>query len=246
VSLRVLSYNIMRGGAGREAALAAIISACSPDLVILEEAYLPSVIKELASRCSMAHFAASPGHSLAYLSHIEIASHVWRRVRWAKRAYLELVTRDGLRIYGVHLSAVHSNLTEQRRAYELRALLSSIDRHQHGFHLITGDFNTLAPGERLDMSRLPPRIRAFAWITGKTIRWITIRLMLEAGYTDAYRALHPNDEGTTFPSWDPHVRLDYAFLPTPYVDKLKACEVIRELPQLRDASDHLPLLTELG
>jgi exodeoxyribonuclease-3 len=246
VSLRVLSYNIMRGGAGREAALAAIINACTPDLVILEEASLPSVVRDLASRCGMSHFAASPGHSLAYMSRIEIASHVWRRVRWAKRAYLELVTRDGLRVYGVHLSAGHSNLTEQRRAYELRALLSSIERHQHGFHLITGDFNTLAPGERLDMSRLPPRIRAFAWITGKTIRWITIRLMLAAGYTDAYRALHPDDEGATFPSWDPHVRLDYAFLPTQYVDKLKACDVIGNLPQLRDASDHLPLLTELG
>jgi endonuclease/exonuclease/phosphatase family metal-dependent hydrolase len=243
--LRILSYNIMRGGAGRESILAGIISACTPDLVIFEEASRPSVVQDLASRCGMAYWAASPGHSLAYMSRVEIASHAWRRVRWAKRAYLELVTREGFRIYGVHLSAVHSNLTEQRRAYELRALLSSIDRHQHGFHVITGDFNTLAPGERLDMSRLPPRIRAFAWITGKTIRWITIRLMLEAGYTDAYRSLHADQEGPTFPSWDPHVRLDYAFLPTPFAGKLTSCEVIRDLPRLREASDHLPLLSEL-
>jgi exodeoxyribonuclease-3 len=245
VSLRILSYNIMRGGAGREAALAGIISACTPDLVILEEASLPSVVQDLAARCQMAHWAASPGHSLAYISRIEIASHVWRRVRWAKRAYLELVTRDGFKVYGVHLSAVSSNLTEQRRAYEVRALLSSIDKHQHGFHFITGDFNTLAPGERLDMRKLPPRIRAFAWVTGRTIRWVTIRLMLEAGYTDAYGSKHPEDEGATFPSWDPHVRLDYGFLPTPYAGKLQSCEVIRSLPHLRDASDHLPLLSEL-
>ena len=245
MSLRILSYNIMRGGAGREAALAAVINACTPDVVIFQEASRTSVVQDLASRCGMDHWAASPGHSLAYISHVEIASHVWRRVRWAKRAYLELVTREGFKIYGVHLSAVHSNLTEQRRAYELRALLNSIDRHQHGFHFITGDFNTLAPGERLDMSRLPPRIRAVAWVTGKTIRWITIRLMLEAGYTDGYRALHPNDESATFPSWDPHVRLDYAFLPTPYAEQLKTCDVIRGLPTLREASDHLPLLSEL-
>jgi endonuclease/exonuclease/phosphatase family metal-dependent hydrolase len=245
VTLRILSYNIMRGGAGREAALAEIITACKPDLVILQEAMRPSVVQDLASRCGMGHWASSPGHSVAYLSRIEIADHTWRRVRWAKRAYLELVTSDGFRVYGVHLSAVHSNLTEQRRAYELRALLSSIDEHQYGFHFVTGDFNTLAPGERLDMSRLPPRIRAFAWVTGKTIRWVTIRLMLEAGYTDAYRSLHTNEEGSTFPSWDPHVRLDYGFVPAQYSAKLKSCEVIASLPRLKEASDHLPLLTEI-
>ena len=245
MSLRILSYNIMRGGAGRETALTAIIKACSPDLVVLQEASQPSVVQTLASRCGMTQWAASPGHSLAYISRVAIASHVWRRVRWARRAYLEIVTASGFRLYGVHLSAVHSNLTEQRRAYELRALLGSISRHQYGFHFITGDFNTLAPGERLDMGRLPPRIRAFAWVTGKTIRWVTIRLMLEAGYVDGYRSLHPNDEGTTFPSWDPHVRLDYAFLPGNYSARLHACDVVGSLPQLRDASDHLPLLSEI-
>jgi exodeoxyribonuclease-3 len=245
VNLRILSYNIMRTGAGREAAIAAIIKACTPDLVILQEAMRPSVVQDLAARCGMEYWAASPGHSVAYVSRIEIASHAWRRVRFAKRAYLELTTRDGFKVYGVHLSAVHSNLTEQRRAYEVRALLSSIERHQQGFHFVTGDFNTLAPGERLDMRRLPPRIRAFAWITGKTIRWITIRLMLEAGYVDAFRKLHPDEEGSTFPSWDPHVRLDYGFVPEPDAAQLKSCAVVRDLPQLRDASDHLPLLTEL-
>ncbi len=246
MTLKILSYNIMRGGGGREAAIASIINASAPDLVVLQEANRPSVVQELASHCGMAHWAASPGHSLAYLSRIEIATHAWRRVRWAKRAYLELVTHEGLTVYGVHLSAIHSNLTEQRRAYELRALLNSIDRHRPGFHVITGDFNTLAPGERLDMSRLPPRIRAFAWITGKSIRWVTIRLMLEAGYTDGYRALHPDGEGSTFPTWDPHIRLDYAFLPTPFASKLKTCDVVREAPALRDASDHLPLTLEIG
>jgi endonuclease/exonuclease/phosphatase family metal-dependent hydrolase len=246
VSLKILSYNIMRGGAGRETALASVITESAPDLVVFQEASRPSVVQDLAARCGMTSWAASAGHSVAYMSRIDIAGHVWRRVRWARRAYLEVVTSEGLRIYGVHLSAVHSNLTEQRRAYELRALLSSIDRHQHGFHLITGDFNTLAPGERLDMGRLPPRLRAFAWITGKTIRWVTIRLMLEAGYTDGYRTLHPNDEGLTFPSWDPNVRLDYAFLPSGYAEQLRACEVVHNLPQLSEASDHLPLLSELG
>lgn len=244
MNLRVLSYNIRRGGVGREAAIAAVISACSPDMVVLQEAYQPAVVQRLSKECGFAHWASSPGHSVAFLSRLEIASHVWRRVRWAKRAYLEVVTRSDVRIYGVHLSAVHSNLTEQRRAYELRALLRSVERHQQGLHLVTGDFNTLAPGERLDVNRLPPRLRALVWITGKSIRWITIRMMLEAGYVDGYRTFH-GDEGHTFTTWDPHVRLDYAFLPETFKGHLHRCEVVRDHPSLGTASDHFPLLTEI-
>ena len=244
MKLRVLSYNILKGGVGREASIGEIVTACAPDIVLLQEAYRPFVVKQLAETCGMEYWAASSGHSVAFLSRVEIASHVWRRVRWAKRAYLEITTRSGLSVYGVHLSAVHSNLTEQRRAYELRALLRSVERHQQGMHLVTGDFNTLAPGERLDMDRLPPRLRALAWVTGKSIRWITIRMMLEAGYVDGYRKFH-GDEGHTFTTVDPHVRLDYAFLPEPMKGNLLRCEVVRDHPAVKKASDHFPLLTEL-
>ena len=179
------------------------------------------------------------------MSRVEIAGHVWRRVRWAKRAYLEIVTATDFRIYGVHLSAVHSNLTEQRRAYELRALLRSVERHQHGLHLVTGDFNTLAPGERLDMNKLPPRLRALAWVTGKSIRWITIRMMLEAGYVDALpeiprrRRAHVHDVG---PARAPRLR----FRAGAVQGNLQRCEVVTDHPALKEASDHFPLLTEIA
>lgn len=244
-TLRLLSYNILKGGVGREAAIASIISSVDPDIVILQEAYRPPVVEQLAKTCGFDHWASSAGHSVAFLSRIAIASHVWRRVRWAKRAYLEIVTSTDFRIYGVHLSAVHSNLTEQRRAYELRALLRSVERHQHGLHIVTGDFNTLAPGERLNMEKLPPRLRALAWVTGKSIRWITIRMMLEAGYVDAYRKFH-GDEGHTFTTWDPHVRLDYGFVPDAFKGTIQRCEVVRNHASLKEASDHFPLLTELA
>ncbi len=243
--LRILTYNILKGGVGRESLIAGVISAQQPDVVILQEAYRPEVVRQLAATCGFEHFASSPGHSVAFMSHIEIAGHVWRRTRWAKRAYLEIVTATDFRIYGVHLSAVHSNLTEQRRAYELRMLLRSVERHQHGFHVVTGDFNTLAPGERLDMNKLPVRLRALAWVTGKSIRWITIRMMLEAGYVDGYRKFH-GDEGYTFTTWDPHVRLDYAFLPEPFKGNLQRCEVISDHPALKQASDHFPLVCEVA
>ena len=48
-------------------------------------------------------------------------------------------------------------------------------------------------------------------------------MMLEAGYADAYGA-HPSGEGETFPVWDPHVRLDFAFVPEEFKDRIEDCE----------------------
>jgi len=123
---------------------------------------------------------------------------------------------------------------------ELRSLLNSIRRHSDGFHLLTGDFNTLAPGELLEHQRLPPRLRLVAWFTGGRVRYKTIQIMLDAGYADGYRALH-TDAGFTFPTWDPHVRLDFAFLPKPFAEQIAECEVMNETANVRVASDHFPL-----
>lgn len=244
MSLRLLSYNIRFGGVNRDKQLAAVINSCEPDAVILQEATRPDVIERLAPACGMKHWGALPGHSLAFLSRRDVSHHAWRRVPWARRRYLELdLTGGGLRIFGVHLSAIHSNVTEQRRLHELRSLLGDIGRHQHGFHTVTGDFNTLAPGEQLDLGRLPARLRALTWMTGRTIRWRTIQLMIDRGYVDAFRFLHKEAEGFTFPTRDPHIRLDFLFVPQASVSRLAGCEVVREAPGVKEASDHFPLLS---
>jgi exodeoxyribonuclease-3 len=110
---------------------------------------------------------------------------------------------------------------------------------------VTGDFNTIAPGETLDLARLPPRLRAFVYLTGRTLRWETIQIMIDASYVDAYRALHPRDPGFTFPTGDPHVRLDYVFLPAPFAARLRQCAVVDGRRDVRDASDHLPLVVDV-
>ena len=144
----------------------------------------------------------------------------------------------------MHLSALYSAWTERHRVIELRALLSAIQQHQHGFHVLTGDFNTLAPGDLLDFRKLPNRLRALVWLSGGRIRWRTIQMVLNAGYLDAFRKLHPDDRGLSFPVWDPHVRLDYVFASAGRAERLLACEVVRR-PPARHASDHFPLLAEI-
>ena len=219
---------------------------CDADVVVLQEATLPDVVERVAQAAGMTAWASHPNHSVAFMSRIPIAHHEWHRPAPSRRAFLEIVPEgDRVRIFGVHLSAVHSNWTEQRRVRELRALLKGIERHQHGFHVVIGDFNTLAPGEELAVERLPYRLQAVLWLSGGHIRWETIQIMLDASYLDAYRMLHPKDPGFTFPTWDPHVRLDYTFVPGPSADRLRGCEVMSAAPGLKEASDHLPLLAEV-
>ena len=214
--------------------------------MVLQEATRPDVVEDVARAAGMTAWASHPDHSVGFMSRVPIAHHEWHRPWPSRRAFLEIVPEgDRVRIFGVHLSAVHSNWTEQLRVRELRALLKGIARHQHGFHVITGDFNTLAPGEQLDVERLPYRLQAVLWLSGGRIRWETIQIMLDAGYLDAYRMLHPKDPGFTFPTWDPHLRLDYAFVPGASTARLKACEVMAAAPALKEASDHLPLLAEV-
>lgn len=151
---------------------------------------------------------------------------------------------DGARLFGVHLSAVHAAWTEYRRVRELRALLAAIRQHQHGFHVLMGDFNTVGPADAFDAMKLPARLRALVWLSGGQIRWRTVRTILDGGYADIYRTLHGNAiSGFTFPTWSPHVRLDYVFTPKSHTSRFRSCEVFMHA-RSRDASDHFPLVAE--
>jgi endonuclease/exonuclease/phosphatase family metal-dependent hydrolase len=153
VSLRLLSYNIRFGGIGREQALAEVIKAAAPDLVVFQEATHPDVIERIAKETGFPFWAARRNHSIGFLS---AGSCVSRVALSGRRA--SLVSRDRsrgteARVFGLHLSARFSKWDERRRAREIRSLLEGIKRHQDGFHVLVGDFNTLAPGEVLEMDR---------------------------------------------------------------------------------------------
>jgi endonuclease/exonuclease/phosphatase family metal-dependent hydrolase len=245
VIIRLLSYNIQRGGSGREDALLSVIRPCNPDIVVFQEATRPAVIEQLAKQAGMTSCASLPRLSLGFMSRIPIAHYEWHRPRVSRHAFLEIVP-EGMefRVFGVHLSAVFAAWTESRRVFELRAMLNGIKRHQHGFHALVGDFNTVTPGELLDFKALPQKVRATVWLSGGTIRWRTTQVVRDAGYADAFRMLHPADPGLTLPASRPQVRLDYLFVPEPHIRRVMSCEVVRTELATK-ASDHLPLLSEL-
>jgi exodeoxyribonuclease-3 len=242
---RLMTYNIMHGGVGRIDAIANVINSCSPDFVFLQEATVPANVERLCELTAMGEWRAFHRQSLAFLSRKPVAFSQWIRPRISRHAFIEVVPNgEAVRLFGVHLSAVHAAWTEQRRVWELRALLRSVGRHQQGFHVLAGDFNTLAPGATLDWRTLPLRLRPFVWLSGGRIRWRTIQTVLDARYVDTYRRLHPQDPGLTLPTSQPQIRLDYVFVPEPYVDRVRDCCVVRHADGVK-ASDHFPVVADL-
>jgi exodeoxyribonuclease III len=245
VTFRLLTYNIRVGGAGRLEPLASVINAAAPDVVLLQEATRPALIEQLALRTGMADWRAFPRQSLGYMSRTRVEHASWHQPRFSHHAFIEIIPAGSpLRLFGLHLSAVLAAWTERRRVYELRELLRSVADRLEGPHVLAGDFNTLAPGAELNMRMLPFRYRPFVWLSGGRIRWRTIQTVLDAGYVDAFRQQHPDAAGFTVPARDPHVRLDYAFVPAAYADSVVGCAIV-DHPDARTASDHLPVALDL-
>lgn len=246
MSFRLLTYNIWKGGVGRVDAIARVIDACRPDVVLLQEATRPEVVKAIAAQAGMADWRSMARQSLAFMSRAPVEHAAWHRPRFSRHAFLEVVPSGvPVRCFGLHLSAVHAAWTERRRTFELRALLNAIEAHHGRFHMLAGDFNTLAPGQDLELERLPPRLRPLVWLSGGRVKWRTIHTVIDAGYVDAYRERYPDAPGYTMPSWDPHVRLDYVFVPQGFRERIVSCDVVRT-GDAHHASDHLPVVAELA
>ena len=245
MTLRLLSYNIRYGGRGREAEIAAVLAATAPDVVIFQEATHPVVIERIAAATGMAAWGARRGQSLGYASRVAPGHVAWHWPRSSRHAFLELLPAGAdLRVFGVHLSAIHAAWTERRRVREVAALLHAIEEWRQGPHVLVGDFNTLPPGEDLDIRRLPPRLRPFVWLSGGHIRWQVVSRMLESGYVDVAAACEKAPT-PTFPTWGPHLRLDYAFVPRTRAADVRSYKVVTEPREVPAASDHLPIFLEV-
>jgi endonuclease/exonuclease/phosphatase family metal-dependent hydrolase len=81
-------------------------------------------------------------------------------------------------------------------------------------------------------------------MSGGRIRWRVIQTVLDAGYVDAYRRQHALAPGHTMPSSDPHVRLDYVFVPKQFADRVESCDVVAH-PDAAAASDHFPVFAAI-
>jgi exodeoxyribonuclease III len=254
VKIRLLTYNILKGGQEREAQIVEVIRSVAPDVVVVQEVLDVDRFRQIATSLGMSpYLAQSQGRlplRVGLLSQLPILDYrtlrLWPLWPGCFQATVQLANAPSLTVFGLHLAAYYPWFLEWWRAHQVRALLRYIRRTAPGWHLLAGDFNTIAPGDRASLGQAPLWVKAQTWFQlGYIPRW-TLGPLLDAGYVDCFRKLHPKEDGFTLPSVDPQVRLDYVFAAPSLNDALRESRVITSPTEVASASDHLPVLTEFG
>jgi exodeoxyribonuclease-3 len=224
-----------------------VLRSVNPDVVIFQEARDPSVVKWLAERLNASLWASHKRISLAFLSRVPLLHWRWHRTKPLKHPVLEVRLKHlPVNVFGIHLRPHFSKWAERGRVQEVKSVLDGIldSRLRRTPHLLTGDFNAVAPNEEALVARMPLWIKALIRLSGGRVGSEAIATLLQAGYIDGFRRINPQGQGYTFPSFGPHVRFDYAFLSPDLVPRLSDCSIVSAEATTK-ASDHLPLLTIL-
>jgi endonuclease/exonuclease/phosphatase family metal-dependent hydrolase len=100
------------------------------------------------------------------------------------------------------------------------------------------------------LTALLPRSRAVDRLLGGTIERGTIARLLDSGYVDCFRELHPRAHGYTCATWMPAARIDYFFADPVMAATLRRCEVVGSRQwadrEASIASDHHPVVAEFA
>ena len=240
--LKVLSYNICEGGDDRLPIIAAIIRKQQPDAVALLEANSRANALTLAQELEMQLVFGEANNAchVAWLSRLPIQRTENHRLAVLAKTLLEIeVVWEGapLRLFATHLA---SRWDGRQPVDEVPAILDVLRPLADQPHLLVGDLNALRPGDPVGTPPQGEEKRGDA-LSGAPRR--AIRLILDAGYVDCYRRLHPQAPGYTYPSDDPWLRLDYIFAAPQMATRLYACDIVMgEDAEL--ASDHFPVWAE--
>jgi exodeoxyribonuclease-3 len=240
--VKVLSHNIWEGGGDRLPAIAAIIRRQRPDAVALQEATSRAHAEALARELgyALAFGEATNAFHIAWLS--RQPPRRWQNHRHPGLAKtlleIELPWRDGaLHLFATHLGSRHDR---PQPPEEVQVILEALRPLAGAPHLLVGDFNALHPDDAVGSP--PPGVELWGDAAAGAPRR-AIGALVEAGYLDCYRALHPHAPGYTYPAASPWLRLDYIFASPHLAPGLTACEVVIEA-DAASASDHLPIWAE--
>jgi endonuclease/exonuclease/phosphatase family metal-dependent hydrolase len=250
MSVRVVTYNILDDGIGREAQIARVLATLSPDIVLLQEVAGERLARDLATQLSMAYYVA-PGNSwrqVALLSRLPILAAQSHHPRPIHRAVLQasLGTLSGerLHILGVHLRAARLLPMETQRVRETQVIARILAQIQSEMVLVAGDFNACAPHDRVNVKDWTAWMRWSLFAQAGLIpRW-ALRSLLRNGLVDCFRRLHSEDDGFTLPASAPNMRLDYIFASLYLAERLRAYWVVEEPVEVLTASDHRPVVAE--
>jgi len=266
--LRVLAYNLYFGGADRVEAIHEVLAHVNADVVALTEADDKKVVETLAGRLGLHHVWAkgSGDRHIATLSRFPIAEWNIYNKPPLTQAVLETkleisppspddVSRSscqergagGMRhitIYNVHFLPYLLLPFELRRWQAAGKLLEVIRARQPGPHLIMGDLNAIASGDRVLQHNNPSRMRRVMMLQLGLIFKLALPRLIKAGYVDCFRKLHPRDDGFTWMPGNRTTRYDYMLADPAMASALRTCCVVDDVEAVNIASDHFPLVAE--
>lgn len=251
LTLRVMTYNILDGGEGREQQLRRVIELIRPDVAILQEVYTERFLQDLANSLAMNAVFASGNRRrrVCFLSRLPIKtwhSHhpfppIWRNV-----IRVEIETQSGQRlcVFGIHPMANLSVAWEFWRWWEAKVTLKLAQTVSPGACLIAGDFNAIAPLDLIEIATMPAWLKWTIFAQGNRLYHFSMKEYLSAGYIDCFRTLHPTENGYTLPASGPNARLDYILVNPELKKHLKYCHVVEKPEAVWFASDHRPVVAE--
>ena len=253
MSLRVMTYNVLNGGIGREGLLLEVLRAANPDVVVLQEVLDEGFPYRMAEALDMRYFFArgNTKYHLALLSRWPIvASHSHHPFPPIHTTVLEATIEhpSGQRVdvFGVHPVPLSSVFLEFWRLWEITVVLRRARRRAPSLCLVVGDFNASAPGDNPQVHRLGLFIRLLVLLQGRRIYRFAIRAMLNGGMADCFRELHFNADGFTYGPPIPIGRIDYIFANAAMRARLRECFVVRAPPAVDGASDHYPVVAHFA
>jgi endonuclease/exonuclease/phosphatase family metal-dependent hydrolase len=250
MNIRVVTYNIYLGGEGRLDPIRQVLARLQADIIALTEADDPALVAALAADLGLHHVWArgSGNRHIATLSRYPIAEWRIHRTPPLTQAALETtldLPAGPLTLYNLHLLPYLLLPFELRRRQALGQLLAIIAVRPPGPHLILGDLNAIAPGDRVLQDRNPARMRRLLWLQLGLIFRLALPRLLNAGYTDCFRRLHPAADGFTWYPGNPTTRYDYILADAVMAARLRHCAVFADdIPLLAAASDHMPLIAD--
>jgi endonuclease/exonuclease/phosphatase family metal-dependent hydrolase len=161
-TVRVATYNILLGGGGRWPEITKVLAAIDADLIALQEAEdrvaVERAAAELGYQVIFGKAAANPRHQ-AVLSRLPIISSTNHQdpavfLRNSLEIWVETPPGSLLKqfcLHTVHLTAAfhRRGRAEPERVRELTAVRAQAARHPDVDHLVLGDFNAVAPGDRI-------------------------------------------------------------------------------------------------
>ncbi len=237
--MKVIVYNICQGGGGRLSRLIALLRAEQADAIALVEANDRVNVALLAEALGMA-FAfgeANCAYHMAWLSRLPIRAVRNHRDPGLAKTLLEIEVLDGdrtLHLFAAHLASRHEPPVPEDEVWIILDRLVALGDQPH---LLVGDFNALLPDD--PTGEPPPGVVPRGEASDGTPR-LALRPLLDAGYLDCYRALHPLLPGYTYPTAHPWLRIDYLFAAQSLAARLRACDRIVGTAAER-ASDHFPV-----